>query len=362
MALKCGNYTEIDKLYYLEPHKTLDDGLVGVYNDTEVLQMANILLKCRTLDLYVMHGVNVPESMGKLPDIIFEGHHVACVSENKQALISSRKKLTPRRSQSIANVQVGPTSPKQKAPFKKAKESIVNTPPTKVQESKAKSLPETVVPPPSNSSPRFSKVKEKEKEDELPHDYHVFYDERPDSPIPFHELVSEPESDSTEDYQPLSDDAYSEVDAATFDDELVINEEEYEELEVDAPTFDDETVINEEEDEELEENTYADSTDEELRETRDSVRRRKKQLLDVALELQKQAEKGNICVDGEEEIQTPTDSDEEEVTRRSRKSRGLVVSEGEELLFHNKKYEQAPKNGGWMSTRMSTQIAWFMGQ
>ncbi|KMS65583.1 hypothetical protein BVRB_034500, partial [Beta vulgaris subsp. vulgaris] len=61
LAKKCGTYRVIDKIFYLIPGKTLDDGLRIVYRDKEVLEMGEIAMKSRCIDLYVLHGVDEPQ-------------------------------------------------------------------------------------------------------------------------------------------------------------------------------------------------------------------------------------------------------------------------------------------------------------
>ncbi|KMT03831.1 hypothetical protein BVRB_8g189740 [Beta vulgaris subsp. vulgaris] len=74
------------------PNCSLDDGLKKVYNDDECLEMGKLLMKSRSLDLYVVHGVDTPNVLHKLPEVIFDGHYVP--------VPKSPKKLIPRRCQS----------------------------------------------------------------------------------------------------------------------------------------------------------------------------------------------------------------------------------------------------------------------
>ncbi|KAL2894560.1 Mediator of RNA polymerase II transcription subunit 13 [Bienertia sinuspersici] len=70
MARKCGAYKKIVEIYYLMPHSTLDEGLKRVYNDKEGLEMAEVVLKHKALDLYVVHGVDLPEVIIGVPEEI----------------------------------------------------------------------------------------------------------------------------------------------------------------------------------------------------------------------------------------------------------------------------------------------------
>ena len=52
---------KIDEIYYLIPGKSLDEGLRRVYNAKEVLEMIDIVVANRFINLYVLHGVDEPE-------------------------------------------------------------------------------------------------------------------------------------------------------------------------------------------------------------------------------------------------------------------------------------------------------------
>ena len=63
LAKKCGPYMKIEEIYYLILGKSLEEGLKRVYDDKEVLQMSEIVLGNRCIDLYVLHGVDEPKIM-----------------------------------------------------------------------------------------------------------------------------------------------------------------------------------------------------------------------------------------------------------------------------------------------------------
>ncbi|CAH9146031.1 unnamed protein product [Cuscuta epithymum] len=67
LAKKCGTYNVIDQIFYLIPGMTLDKGLRKVYNDKEVLEMSAILVQSRSLDMYVLHGLDEPDMVEMLP-------------------------------------------------------------------------------------------------------------------------------------------------------------------------------------------------------------------------------------------------------------------------------------------------------
>ncbi|KAL2905507.1 Leucine-zipper-like transcriptional regulator 1 [Bienertia sinuspersici] len=83
MALMCGNYSEIEEIYYLIPHSNMDEGLRRVYNDKEVLEMADIVTKNREIVLYVVHAKQLA--------MVFDGVGVGS-GTNKQVVGQMRKK------------------------------------------------------------------------------------------------------------------------------------------------------------------------------------------------------------------------------------------------------------------------------
>ena len=54
---------KIEEVYYLILGQILDEGLRRVYCDKEVLQMSEIVLGNRCIDLYVLHEVYEPKIM-----------------------------------------------------------------------------------------------------------------------------------------------------------------------------------------------------------------------------------------------------------------------------------------------------------
>ena len=52
---------KIEEVYYLILDKSLDEGLRRVYDDKGLLQMSEIVLGSRCIDLYVLHGVDEPK-------------------------------------------------------------------------------------------------------------------------------------------------------------------------------------------------------------------------------------------------------------------------------------------------------------
>ncbi|KAL2896655.1 Antiviral helicase SKI2, partial [Bienertia sinuspersici] len=91
LATKCGGYSMHDQIYYMEPDaECFEKGLRRVYTDAEVRKMTEIVLKYRTLNLYVVPAANA--DMMRL--FLGEG------SSDFNALTQRRKKLSPRRKES----------------------------------------------------------------------------------------------------------------------------------------------------------------------------------------------------------------------------------------------------------------------
>ncbi|CAH9125871.1 unnamed protein product [Cuscuta epithymum] len=67
LAKKCGTYNIIDEIFYLIPGLTFDKGLRRVYNDKEVLEMTEILMRFKSLDCYVLHGIDKEDLVLLLP-------------------------------------------------------------------------------------------------------------------------------------------------------------------------------------------------------------------------------------------------------------------------------------------------------
>ncbi|KAL2922951.1 Bifunctional protein GlmU [Bienertia sinuspersici] len=275
MARKCGAYKKIVEIYYLMPHSTLDEGLKRVYNDKEVLEMAEVVLKHKALDLYVVHGVDLPEVIIGVPEEIVG---------------------VPEVSVGVPGVSVEP-------------EVCVGVPGTSTAAGEENSLaPETF-------------------EQDLPPDYHDIYDDRPEIPAPLKDLVGDSGSDT-------SDPAY-EPESEGFEQENEDSEEE---------------ELGEEEEIPFELNE-ADSSDDELREARNKVKKRNAECYEIAQTIREQAIQGKFGAgaatshqplqnqeagerndplseyeESEEEMHTPGNSDEEDGIGNKRKARGLLVS------------------------------------
>ncbi|KAL2898823.1 Potassium-transporting ATPase KdpC subunit [Bienertia sinuspersici] len=261
MALKCGNYSGIEEIYYLIPHSNMDEGLRRVYNDKEVLGMADIVMKNREIVLYVVHtkqpamvfdgvgagtlfdGVGVGSVTNEQVDgqmrkkqhvVVFDGVGIGSVT-NEQVHGQRRKKLTPWKcnKQGILNPAVAHMT------IEEVTLGSEETPPnsdivpfTEDAHNNSLNIPHQTLSPDltNNNRPQTapSEPKGKGKADDinltpqnlpsledLPLDFFDYYDDRPESPIPLKDLLSDGETGNPDPvYEPeneaLSDDLTSE--------------------------------------------------------------------------------------------------------------------------------------------------------
>ncbi|KAL2945614.1 Glucose-repressible alcohol dehydrogenase transcriptional effector [Bienertia sinuspersici] len=98
-AKECGDYSHIESIHYLVPRLGFDSGLRRVYNDDEVREMGRLIMDTnpRCLDLFVVEG-----NGDSLPPPDAETSH----SPNAKSILSSQKserpaKLTPRRASNV---------------------------------------------------------------------------------------------------------------------------------------------------------------------------------------------------------------------------------------------------------------------
>ncbi|KAL2892234.1 CREB-binding protein [Bienertia sinuspersici] len=357
MARKCGAYKKIVEIYYLMPHSTLDEGLKRVYNDKEVLEMAEVVLKHKALDLYVVHGVDlleviigVPEEIVGVPEV-----SVGVPGAPTTSPIASHVRTSPRLNKSPTTKDKSPLNEDQQTP-----DINITTPtscviPQTLQTQNLDSTPaaskkaptpahkplETTLQPPiifetSRAAGEENSLAPETFDQDLPPDYHDFYDDRPKSPVPLKDLVGDSGSDT-------SDPAY-EPESEGSDEEL--NDEEFEQENEDS----EEEELGEEEEIPFELNE-ADSSDDELREARNKVKKRNAECYEIAQTIREQAIQGKFSAgattshqplqnqeagerndplseyeESEEETHTPGNSDEEDGIGNKRKARGLLVS------------------------------------
>uniref|UniRef100_A0A803MGQ6 PB1-like domain-containing protein n=1 Tax=Chenopodium quinoa TaxID=63459 RepID=A0A803MGQ6_CHEQI len=94
---KCGDYSDIAGLYFLVPNLSLADGLRKITEDAEVLEMGEIVMKHRSVDVYVLHSREEPHLSPENPSPS-DSHSSPSISENIPPPIPTKpKKLTPKK-------------------------------------------------------------------------------------------------------------------------------------------------------------------------------------------------------------------------------------------------------------------------
>ncbi|KNA05227.1 hypothetical protein SOVF_192320 [Spinacia oleracea] len=222
--------------------------------------MGALALKFRTIDLYVVDEVNVP-NLVKTPQ-----------PTTTNPSFMAKKATQPKESSLPKNI----TQPKKPTPLWKSQiKKVQNNPPLAQIPS-----PVTTKSHPSNIKYNdILPIQSQTKSTNQTHldDYHTWYDDRPESPIPWKDLIGENEGDLSPDrtnplYEPESEE-YDGSESEPDDDvdEIYIEQEELEEI-------DDEDLIVEE----------GDSSDDELKDARENVRGYNAKLFELAQQLQRE--------------------------------------------------------------------------
>ncbi|KAL2938258.1 hypothetical protein RDABS01_021707 [Bienertia sinuspersici] len=322
MARKFGGYSKIDQIYYLIPKSNLDEGLHRVYSDKEVLEMGEIVKINRVIELYVQHGIDVQEIIPS-NEINDELVGVEKEKSSEEDLKTTTKKLVSTQQRSSPRCK--PTTSTDKDPVF---EGPVKDPPNQAN------VKHTTKNPKASNKPTTSPTPITEPQQTILPQHDDCFDDRPDSPIPFSELVSDVESEDDDDpvYEPVNEQSEQEDDLEGYVEEQFGEDHE----------LDDENEIGDE-------NKY-----DELRDERNKVGKTNAQLLELSRQLQQKAEKGKIqskgvgsnkkesapstqntegegplseYEDSDEEIDTPNESEEDESGIRRKSSRGLLVIE-----------------------------------
>ncbi|KAL2945507.1 Mucin-5B [Bienertia sinuspersici] len=106
LVLKCGNYSNIEAVYYRIPGEDLDVGLVKVFDDEEVRKMTEVVLESRGVELYVVHrgspGVKeIPiASPSKAPSVSVAQENIDATAQNKTKGPSPQRTKSPIKAQS----------------------------------------------------------------------------------------------------------------------------------------------------------------------------------------------------------------------------------------------------------------------
>ncbi|KAL2904682.1 putative dual-specificity RNA methyltransferase RlmN [Bienertia sinuspersici] len=248
MQLACmtGGYTEVDSVYYLIKGQSLHHGLRRVEKDASVLEMGQLAMKYRTIDLYVKHEKN--DLIGtKLPSAQPQQQMTSNDNNNSQPQPlnpSTRPKLTPKSGPHV-------TVPMRSSPrFQKAivQAQEVENPNNVARENAEKILDDDTSPSSnpkqtqtrSNSSlqqnqtppnhPSFSQPNtEDTHEDSFLRDYD-WIDPRPESPIRFNDLIDQSSEDEDDPFFELDrgKDQNSDTECELEDDFYVEEFEDYE--------------------------------------------------------------------------------------------------------------------------------------
>ncbi|KMS99488.1 hypothetical protein BVRB_1g023280 [Beta vulgaris subsp. vulgaris] len=231
LCRKCGNYTDQVRLFYLVPGMTLATGLRMVYEDDEVLEMTELLVQKKFIELHVLHGesddplsTNIPMDTDDTPSPPFPHQPKA-------------KKLTPRRDPQKPNLAkdigpiedaatsstpIQPTSASQtdffSTPLPVTQTSITSNPkqiPTLTVSAytsnpeKTPNLPDTLTDhykknptPHKKSQGKASQLQQAELETEPDYD---FVDNKPEEPLTLRELIGEYSSEDELDPEYVDD-------------------------------------------------------------------------------------------------------------------------------------------------------------
>ncbi|KAL2925846.1 RNA-directed DNA polymerase from mobile element jockey [Bienertia sinuspersici] len=279
LACKTGGYTEVDSVYYLIKGQSLHDGLRRVEKDASVLEMGQLAMKYRTIDLYVKHEKN--DLIGtKLPSAQPQQQMTSNDNNSQPQPLnpSTRPKLTPKRGPHV-------TVPMRSSPrFQKV-----------IVQAQEVENPNNVQNQTPSNHPSFSQPNtEDTHEDSFLRDYD-WVDPRPESRIRFNDLIDQSSEDEDDPlFEPdRSKDENSDTECELEDDFYVEEFEDYEtQLENIAV---DEGVVGE-----------SDNSDEEFAEARKRVKSCTSRLIDIAKQQQNEAAEGKLVTQQPKPIQAST--------------------------------------------------------
>ncbi|KAL2899215.1 Turripeptide VIII-01, partial [Bienertia sinuspersici] len=364
---KCGVSNDGLKIYYLMLGIDFVSGLRSVYDDNEVRRTGEVLMKSRCIDLYVVgDGKELDFLTSNQPSQTeYNVVNAQPISGpiDKQIDAIRPQKLTPRRSARLTqeSCEVAEKMPQLS---QKTAPAMVPTPTTTIKNKKQKAISKSCIEPNpifSNSLSLQNTTLTEIHQTELIHtsednfvrykvpDEYEWEENRPNSPISLSQLLYD--ADNSED-EWGSDPDYE------VPDDLGSNENEEEDWLVDYQVDDDISGLDGEPDgEHVEEQDLdqlrevevldgLDTSDDEQRVARDRVKGFNFGVIELAHKLQVEAaegklsaqrveesdlalrNEGNIVSDyeeSEEEIHTPTPSDEDETLEERRAKRGLLV-------------------------------------
>ncbi|KAL2942639.1 Protocadherin-1, partial [Bienertia sinuspersici] len=301
LAESCGEYGEIQCIYYLNPNNSLAHGFTKVYDDEEVRRMGEVASKFRSVELYVSHGsgaelgaqISPTEVHSQRPKKLTPKRAPQLLTRKspnkKESFIESNTKdLTPTEPAST-EVPLFTLNQKNQAGLDSENQINVITPTTSEYD-KFVSLIQTRINTLSGDNLQVNH--ESQVTTTIVPEGYEWEDNRPDSPIPWQDLLGPYSSSegSDSDFEPAD---------AESDDDLSINDEvEEEELfevgESEGGVKVSETTEKVQRD--AEEGRVAGEDNSQLVQTGPST------------------EEGHLsdCYDSDEDINTPSDSDEDD--------------------------------------------------
>ncbi|XP_010675433.3 uncharacterized protein LOC104891435 [Beta vulgaris subsp. vulgaris] len=371
LAEKCGNYSKVDEIYYLVPgSSSFEEGLRRVKFDDEVRVMIDLVLKSRCIDCYVVHVVDVPDVVlllegGSQPSGMPKCSSAGPETEPTNTQQIRPNKLTPRRPKGgpkkVGNFSKGEssaahlsTSQQLEPPPENSKKSAPTDPPPFINTPSSTPL---TTPEPNTETEHRTQTEPSTQPSTEPSDYHLWYDDRPDSPLTWRQLLDGYETDDecTKDpqYYPTDDESDSEFEEGELEEEHIELNEEGEAVidDLDDYETDDECTkdpqyypTDDESDSEFEEGELEeehielnedgeaviddfeipeclveqldgvgdDTSDDEYWESRKRVSGWNEKIIGIANQLQRDAATGRLCNQGEGQQTDPTgDADKE---------------------------------------------------
>ncbi|XP_056690438.1 uncharacterized protein [Spinacia oleracea] len=339
LAKKCGGYENIDGLFYLIPGLSLANGLRKVYEDVEVLKMAELVLKYRCVELYVYHGTELPNQ----ETTIISPQNDVMSSPKKGHALSSTSKTYPATSQATKKDYATSSAAKKDAATSSilptdtlANKKQAHTPgksknPTKPQKTKStpKKSRESIKSPPQPTEEEISIPTLEANENDFLENYE-WEDPRPESPLKFTDLYSDI-SDEDDDVDP------------DFELELASSDGDGDYVDKLEKELEDEEILA---DQKL---SDTDESDEEYIASRAKTRSCNNKLVELAEQLQREAAEGKLggvqseattgegtsaaggyvseYEDSEDDIHTPPDSGDEDLSFERRRRRAVLVGE-----------------------------------
>ncbi|KAL2923150.1 Ribosome maturation factor RimP, partial [Bienertia sinuspersici] len=284
---KCG-HDNVKGMYYLVPGMSLENGLRKIIGDEEVLQMGEIAVKYRAVEVYLLHS-EVEPNLSPCEQPIQKN-----IVENPPSKVNRRKKLTPKKG---PHTKLG-TPPRKSLRLQKdastsSKEALI-TPALNINYTSSKYAPSEIDIPPDLSQKDAKLPSVKFVSTELPEidtnflDNYEWEDNRAESSLKWSELIGSA-SESSEEDDPLYELEYKKFCRVMNDETHTVLEDDLSLSDIDLEVEPSQGV----------EQTYyiqpkSDGSDEELREARDRVKNCNNNILQVALQLHKEACKGKL--------------------------------------------------------------------